>query len=154
MTMSWYSLPAEVYALVEQTPATVLLETSKPGSASFSSLFIEPSQILVANHPGELPELFARIEEAVAAGRFAAGFFAYECGEAFEPKAAGLRSGRAESEPRQPLAWLGIYERCYRFSHDSGAFVDGAPALLVEVRKADAADQRAGLGAMSRLSPG
>jgi para-aminobenzoate synthetase/4-amino-4-deoxychorismate lyase len=154
MTMSWYSLPAEVYALVEQTPATVLLETSKPGSASFSSLFIEPSQILVANHPGDLPELFARIEEAVAAGHFAAGFFTYECGAAFEPKAAGLRSRRAESEPRQPLAWLGIYERCYRFSHDSGAFVDGVPPLLGDVRKADHGGQSGQSGGDVEIVPG
>src|SRR6476646_7351329 len=129
--MPWHPLPEEVYALVEQTPATVLFETSKPGGAAFSSLFCEPSQILVASNVGELPGLFARIEESVAAGHFAAGFFAYECGAAFEPKAAGLRSGQSGASTEVgPLAWFGIYERCYRFSHDSGSFVDGDPVLL------------------------
>jgi len=138
--MPWHPLPAEVYALVEQTPATVLLESSKPGAGVFSSLFIEPLQIVVVSNPGELRGLFARIEEAVAAGHFAAGFFAYECGAAFEPKAAGLRCGQSgASTEAGPLAWFGIYERCHRFSHDSGRFVDGDPASLARVRKADRA---------------
>ena len=104
--MPWHPLPAEVYALVEQTPATVLLETSKPGAGVFSSLFIEPSRIVVACNPGELPDLFARIEESVAAGHFAAGFFAYECGAAFEPKAADLRSGTRGVQRRRAVGMV------------------------------------------------
>jgi para-aminobenzoate synthetase/4-amino-4-deoxychorismate lyase len=60
----------------------------------------------------------------VAAGRSAAGFFSYECGNCFEPKAA-MRPSREG----QPLAWFGIYERSYAFDHEAGTFLDGEPEL-------------------------
>ncbi len=102
-----HSLPAEVYAMVEQTPATVLLECGKPHLANTSpenctQLFVAPSRVCVANTPADIAELFAEIERAVAAGHKAAGYFSYECGNCFEPK-AGLRSiacGRAASVVR------------------------------------------------------
>jgi len=79
--------------------------------------------------------LFAEIESAVAAGSSAAGFFSYECGNCFEPKAA-MRAGREG----QPLAWFGIYERSYAFDHETGTFTDGEPQELERFRgqKADA----------------
>jgi len=132
----WHSLPAELYALVEQTPATVLLESAKPvdpGACadSFSRLFTAPLRVCVANRAAELPNLFAQIESAVAAGRFAAGYFTYECGSCFE-RTAAMRPNR----PGQPLAWLGIYDRCYRFDHRAGTFLDGLPPCLAEFRNA------------------
>jgi para-aminobenzoate synthetase/4-amino-4-deoxychorismate lyase len=119
-----HSLPAEVYALVEQTPATVLLESSGSGGAC-SRLFLSPSRILSASQPSELPGLFDQIERAVSAGHFAAGFFTYECAQAFEPKAA-LRP----AEPHQPLAWFGIYPQSYCYDHAAGAFLNGDPPQL------------------------
>lgn len=124
----WHRLPAEVYALVDDTPAAVLLEcapTSADGAEQehVSRVFLQPERVLEAGEPGEIPGLFAEVESAVAAGRYAAGYFAYECGICFEPK-AGMRRGE------EPLAWLGIYERAYCFDHSSGEFVGGAPAGL------------------------
>ncbi len=95
----WHSPPAELYALVEQTPATVLLgvrQASQPRSLtravanpeSLTRLFTAPLRVCIANHSAELPGLFAEIESAVAAGHFAAGFFTYECGSFFEPTVA------------------------------------------------------------------
>ncbi len=119
----WHSLPAEVYALVEQTPATVLLETSKPGTgAPLSQLFIAPLRVIEARASRDLPSMFAEIESATRKGHFAAGFFSYECGPVFEPKVAG--------PPRSAnslLAWMGIYERSYSFDHATGAFLAGDP---------------------------
>ena len=113
-----HPLPAEVYALVEHTPATVLLEGGKPdycedcenpGSQEpWTQLFTAPVRVCAAWQAAEIPALFAEIESAVAAGQSAAGFFTYECGNCFEPKAA-MRPGREG----QPLAWFGIYERSY-----------------------------------------
>ncbi len=77
----------------------------------------------------EIPALFAEIEGAVAAGQCAAGFFSYECGNCFEPKA-----GRARPEPGQPLAWVGIYARSYVFDRKTGKFVDGEPPELERFR--------------------
>jgi para-aminobenzoate synthetase/4-amino-4-deoxychorismate lyase len=94
----WLSLPAEVYALVEQTPATVLLEGGRPNYSEgkrkpWTRLFITPVRVLAVWQAAEIPWLFAEIETAVAAGMSAAGFFAYECGNCFEPK-AGMRASR------------------------------------------------------------
>jgi para-aminobenzoate synthetase/4-amino-4-deoxychorismate lyase len=139
----WLSLPAEVYALVEQTPATVLLEGGKPNCSEgkrkpgierpWTQLFLAPARVLAAWQAAEIPWLFAEIETAVAAGMSAAGFFAYECGNYFEPKAA-LRASR-EGEP---LAWFAIYARSYAFDHTTGSFVDGEPAELDRFRSAGA----------------
>jgi para-aminobenzoate synthetase / 4-amino-4-deoxychorismate lyase len=142
----WHSPPAELYALVERTPATVLLESAEPGAADshsafnseaasespsefYSRLFVAPLRACVANEPAELPNLFDQIESAVAAGQYAAGFFTYECGRYFEPTAA-----MHPSRPGQPLAWLGIYDRCYLFDHRTGAFLDGDPPGLAKFR--------------------
>lgn len=129
-----HSLPAEVYALVEQSPATVLLECSRPhgpdsGAENCSQLFIEPLRVCVANSASELAVLFAEIESAVAAGYMAAGFFAYECGNCFEPK-----TNLPPPPEGQPLAWFAIYERSYRFDHATGTFEGGEPHQLANFR--------------------
>ncbi|MFZ0746481.1 MAG: aminodeoxychorismate synthase component I [Terracidiphilus sp.] len=141
--MPWHPLPAEVCALVEHTPATVLLECSNTRAAEpVSRLFVSPLRVLVASVAGDLSDLFAQIESATAEGLFAAGFFTYECGQAFEPKAKiqtcqlGRPGGRAPSQeqesriPGQPLAWFGIYAQCHLFNHAAGVFVDGDPPEL------------------------
>ncbi|MDR3751975.1 MAG: aminodeoxychorismate synthase component I [Terracidiphilus sp.] len=131
----WHPLPADLYALVEHTPATVLLECAKPNPSGLPAgsspefltrLFTAPLQVVEANQPAEIPALFAEIETAVAAGHFAAGFFAYECGSCFEPTAA-----MRPRHDHQPLAWFGIYQRPYLFDHCAGAFVGGDPPDLV-----------------------
>jgi para-aminobenzoate synthetase/4-amino-4-deoxychorismate lyase len=128
-----HPLPAEVYALVEQTPATVLLEGGKNSSETnkkpWTQLFTAPVRVRVAWHAAEIPALFTEIESAVAAGLCAAGFFSYECGNCFEPKAA-MRASRES----QPLAWFGIYERSYVFDHEAGAFLDGESPELAQFR--------------------
>jgi para-aminobenzoate synthetase/4-amino-4-deoxychorismate lyase len=139
----WHSLPAELYALVEQTPATVLLESAKPAAAdvhadSFSRLFTAPLRVCVANQAADLPNLFEQIESAVAIGHYAAGFFTYECGSCFEPTAA-MRPSR----PGQTFAWLGIYDRCYRFDHRAGAFLDGDPPGLAAFQNASQDEESA-----------
>ena len=137
-----HSLPAEVYALVEQTPATVLLEGGKPdhnesNHEPWTRLFTAPLRVCVASDAAEIPKLFAAIESALAAGQTAAGFFSYECGSCFEPKAPKRpsRQGQPLAEPlAQPLAWIGIYPRSYTFDHNTGQFVDGEPPVLAHFR--------------------
>jgi len=105
----WYSLPAETYALVERTPATVLLEFADGnGGSPQGRLFTNPIHVLVANSVGDLGRLFGEIERAVAQGLCAAGYFSYECGLYFEPTAGGAARG-AGSSSGEPLAWFGIY---------------------------------------------
>jgi para-aminobenzoate synthetase/4-amino-4-deoxychorismate lyase len=124
----WHSLPAGVYALVEQAPATVLLESAKQENGEqFSRLFLGPKRVCVAHNTEGIPALFAEIESVVAAGYFAAGYFSYECGSFFEPSVT-----QPLQPSRQPLAWFGIYEYCFSFDHHAGTFVDGDPLGLAE----------------------
>ncbi len=129
-----HPIPPEIYALVEQTPATVLLEGGKPGQDQTSEqpwtqLFTAPLRVCVARSPAEIPSLFAEIKSAVAAGRCAAGFFSYQCASCFEPK-AGMRA----APDGKPLAWFGIYERSYAFDHTTGTFEGGEPPELERFR--------------------
>ncbi len=148
-----HSLPAEVYALVDRTPAAVLLESAGPRvfscgpaireatpvkaapceAAFWTRLFLSPERICVARTSAEIPALFRAIESAVASGLFAAGFFSYECAQAFEPK-AHMRANPNHASA-DPLAWFGIYSRAYIFDHVTGAFVDGDPHGLAELRE-------------------
>jgi para-aminobenzoate synthetase/4-amino-4-deoxychorismate lyase len=128
-----YSLPARVYALVEQIPGTVLLEDGKPdhpraNEQPWTRLFTSPMCVYAAYRPAEIAGIFAAIESAVAAGLCAAGFFSYECGNCFEPRAS-MRAGRAGL----PLAWFGIYRRCCIFDHGTGRFVESEPPELTRI---------------------
>ncbi|HXR38851.1 MAG TPA: aminodeoxychorismate synthase component I [Terracidiphilus sp.] len=142
----WHSPPAELYRLVEDTPGTVLLESAAPAPADShpappppTRLFTAPLRICVANHPAELPHLFAEIERAVASGLYAAGYFSYECAAFFEPRAATPGNLPAAPIPQplaQPVAWFGIYSQPQIFDHQSGAFPKGDPPALADFRSA------------------
>jgi para-aminobenzoate synthetase/4-amino-4-deoxychorismate lyase len=135
--MTYRPLPAAVYALIERAPGAVLLESARPHpGAPVSRIFLSPQRTLEVRTPGEVPHVFTEIEEDVSQGRFAAGFFSYECGQAFEP-AAGLRTGRADL----PLAWFGIYDRMHLFDHQTGAFIGARPDGLDGVEQEQAALQ-------------
>jgi len=144
----WHCLPAELYSLVEETPASILLECARPApldpshnsqtSASTprrdlcqTCLFTAPSRVLKAHQLDDLPALFAEIESAVSAGFFAAGYFAYECGAFFEPTAAPSRL--AQPCAPQPIAWFGIYKQPILFDHRTGALLhaDSLPHLTL-----------------------
>ena len=130
-----HPLPAEIYAQVEQTPATVLLECGKQNYSEtkekpWTQLFTAPMRVCVAHSAAEIPALFADLESAVAAGHFAAGFFGYECGSCFEPKSGVRANGAGE-----PLAWFGVYARSYAFDHQLGSFVGGEPPELARFRR-------------------
>ena len=124
------SLPPEVYRLVEQTPASVLLESAARRANAL--LFVHPLRTLEARTAGELRALLRALDEAAAAGLYAAGFFHYECGFFLEPKA-----GPAAAD--QPLAWFGIYDRCHRYDFGQGQFVDGELPQLSALRIAESA---------------
>ena len=154
--MARHPLPPEIYALVEQTPATVLFEggqqnSSKTNKKPWTQLFTAPARVCVAHAPAEIPSLFAEIESAVEAGHSAAGFFSYECASCFESK-AGTREGLRG----KPLAWFGIYERSYVFDHAKGEFEGGEPPELKRFRgqvpNAEEADQFTEIAAEFALS--
>ncbi len=91
---NWHPFPTALYSFAEQTPGTVLLESSRPGAAIFSRVFTDPVGVLEVRTSAEIAGLFPQIEDAMHRGHFVAGFLAYDGGTFFEPSAA-LRPGRA-----------------------------------------------------------
>lgn len=82
----------------------VLLDNST-GPAAVSLLFEHPQYIIRADTPEEVPDALAQLRKAMAAGRHAAGFFAYELGYVLEPKLAQL----LPPHRKIPLLWFGVY---------------------------------------------
>jgi para-aminobenzoate synthetase/4-amino-4-deoxychorismate lyase len=122
------AFPAEIYALVDQTPATVLLEGAnqekyESNEVPWTQLFTAPLRVCEARNAEQLPGLFDAIEDALRAGLCAAGFFNYECGTWFEP--AGSAPDNEKSEGAH--AWFGVYERGYRIDGKTGEFIDEPP---------------------------
>jgi para-aminobenzoate synthetase/4-amino-4-deoxychorismate lyase len=68
-------------------------------------LFERPKEVLAAHTIGEVVPCLERVEEAVSAGYYAAGFLTFESAPAFDP-AFRVREGAA-----MPLAWFGIFEK-------------------------------------------
>jgi para-aminobenzoate synthetase/4-amino-4-deoxychorismate lyase len=84
----------------------VLLDNSS-GRGAPSLLFSEPTEIVSAVTPEEVPAALARLEAGTASGLHAAGFFAYELGYVLEPKIRDLLpEGR-----NVPLLWFGLYRK-------------------------------------------
>lgn len=67
-------------------------------------VFSDPVEVVQAARTEQVLPALRRIEEAVAAGRSAAGYLAYEAAPAFD-EAFRVRSGN-----RLPLLWFGIFE--------------------------------------------
>lgn len=84
----------------------VLLDNSS-GQGAPSLLFTEPVDIIAAWEPAEIEGALERLEQGIAQGLYAAGFFAYELGYVLEPKLAALMP-----EARNvPLLWFGLYRK-------------------------------------------
>ncbi len=122
-TPQWTPLPASARSLIQHTPSSILLETSRFDAANqHSYLFLHPVNILTAHSLNELPELFSAVEAALASGLHVAGFFSYEAGYHFENVTASL------SAPQSlPLAWFGAYDAPCIFDHAHGCFQGHTP---------------------------
>src|ERR1700722_5672599 len=110
----------EYRTLASMRQRSVFLETSRPAAdgATRSFLFQDPTDWLEARSLSDLPGLFFRIEAARAAGLWIAGYFSYECGYHWEPKAA---PGFVPSAGGLPLAAFGVYRQPVVFQSKSNA---------------------------------
>jgi para-aminobenzoate synthetase / 4-amino-4-deoxychorismate lyase len=95
--------PSEEAAVLSQT--FVLLDNNS-GSGAPSLLFSDPIDIVSARTPEDVPGAMRRIEDGIASGLYAAGFFAYELGYVLEPKLAAL----LPEKRNVPLMWIGLYK--------------------------------------------
>jgi para-aminobenzoate synthetase/4-amino-4-deoxychorismate lyase len=72
----------EILKLLQKT-GTALCRL--PGEPPVWGIFSDPAKILTAHSAAEVTPLLAELEEALAAGCFAAGFISYEAAAAFDP---------------------------------------------------------------------
>src|ERR1700751_1017946 len=88
----------------------ILLEASNltTGSHERSFLFRNPVEWLEARDLSQLPMFFLKLEAARAQGLWSAGYFSYECGYHWEPKAA---PGFVPAVNGLPLAAFGVYRQ-------------------------------------------
>jgi para-aminobenzoate synthetase/4-amino-4-deoxychorismate lyase len=120
----WTHLPNQVAALAAATPHSVLLQTSRFDQENQRSyLFLNPIAIITAYQLDDIPDLFRRIELALAQGRHVAGYMSYECGYHFE------RFNEPALLQQLPLAWFGVYSKPFIFDHARGSFEGLAPNL-------------------------
>jgi para-aminobenzoate synthetase / 4-amino-4-deoxychorismate lyase len=132
----WMPLPKYIHRTVAESPGSVLLETSRFDSENERSyLFLNPLEVISASDPDEIPQVFARIEAALASGLYLAGFFSYECGYHFEGHFRHRTSLGAV-----PLVWLGVYENALAFDHTRGW--QGEPSNILFQREAVESEQR------------
>ncbi|HWK35704.1 aminodeoxychorismate synthase component I [Sphingomonas sp.] len=82
----------------------VLVEDRLDG-AGHARLFRDPVAIVRCDDPRNVDAALARIEAALAEGRHAAGFLAYELGAALEPRLTPL----LRLERDTPLLWFGLF---------------------------------------------
>lgn len=75
------------------------------GPSGGPALFADPVDEIIAETPAQVAGAFAAMEQAQAAGRWLAGYAAYELGYALEPKLADLHQ-----RGRTPLLHFAVFE--------------------------------------------
>ena len=76
------------------------------GPLTGGTVFTEPAQVLRADDPAQVPGVFAAIEAARAAGKWLAGYAAYELGYVLQPKLAPLLPQLRDT----PLMEFGVFD--------------------------------------------
>jgi para-aminobenzoate synthetase/4-amino-4-deoxychorismate lyase len=122
----WHPLPEDFRRIASKVETAILLETAlQDRGGERSLLFLDPVQTIVAHHREDLDAALAAIDSYSSAGYFVAGYFGYECGEAF----LGF-SADDVGKPTQafPMAWLGVYPTPVQFEHRSGTVYGSLPS--------------------------
>jgi para-aminobenzoate synthetase/4-amino-4-deoxychorismate lyase len=110
----------------------VLLE-DRSDSGAPGRLYRNPTEIIRCDAPEGVEAAFRSIEDGLARGLHAAGFFAYELGYLLEPKLASL----IPADRDVPLLWFGMFAQVERFDGEAldDAFADfGPPPPITQVR--------------------
>jgi para-aminobenzoate synthetase/4-amino-4-deoxychorismate lyase len=100
------------------TPQIVLDDPRSAGER----IYARPLEVVRADAIGQVDAAFAKLEEALAAGRHAAGYFSYELGYALERRLVPLMP----SSRNVPLLWFGIFADC---EFGGGCADESAPSV-------------------------
>jgi para-aminobenzoate synthetase/4-amino-4-deoxychorismate lyase len=88
-----------------EAPFVLLVESHRDPDQERALLFEAPQQLIACRQPRDVPAALERVESAVRAGQFVAGFMAYEAGYGLLPKLSEL--------PVPPLQehalWFGVF---------------------------------------------
>jgi para-aminobenzoate synthetase/4-amino-4-deoxychorismate lyase len=103
-------------------PPFVLLDDARAQGAAAARLFVDPVEILTARSAAEVPDLLAALQAAQARGLHAAGYLAYEAGQALAPAWRGPVGSAGDGDA--PLGWFGLFGGVVRID------ADAVPALL------------------------
>ncbi len=76
-------------------------------------LFSDPDRILVAHASEEVPVLLGELDEALASGKWAAGYLGYEAGLVLDKPIAPRHTSTV------PVAWFGIYDKPVQLEYQS-----------------------------------
>ena len=113
----WAVLPPRLRHAAAQSVNSILLETSRFDPCNRRSyLFQDPKRIISAYRLDEIPDVFAKIDFALAEGLYVAGYLSYESGYHFE----NFTDPHERAAAEQPLAWFGAYGTPCVFDHGTG----------------------------------
>lgn len=94
------------------------METQRIDPENYLSyLFLAPVALISCHNLDAVPDSFRKLESFLGRGYWAAGFFSYELGYAFEDFKAKNRFGF-------PLIWIGIFKQPLIFDHRRGQFLN------------------------------
>ena len=110
---------AEILDWLKREKVFVFLETTRADTQNrFSYIFTNPVDIISCCRPSEIKEVFEQIEGYSKNDYYAAGFFSYEMGYAFE------NLYKTKKSYKFPLLWLGIFKSVIVFDHHLNKFLD------------------------------
>ncbi|MBB5684395.1 aminodeoxychorismate synthase component I [Sphingobium boeckii] len=112
--------------LLDSTKPFILLDDARPQGAGPARLYHDPLDIISASALADVPMALERLASATAGGLHAAGYIAYEAGQALDANhRSGVAAASARSTGAMPLLWFGIFPNYEPIAAD--AIVDRLP---------------------------
>lgn len=102
--------------MTDEIPVEIWLDDSGSGEGCIKR-FSRAISVVVAETEQEVGPAFGAIEAARAAGRYLAGYFAYELGYVLEPRLRPLLPSKRDV----PLLWFGVFDACETLKEEAAA---------------------------------